>query len=63
MKKVSTRIGTITASDKALFYLSVLLDDAARYNARKGLFDIAWIARSVSDAMSEEIEEVDNDDN
>lgn len=67
MKKVSTRIGTITASDKALFWLSALLDDAVRYNDRKGLSDVAEIARSVSnalyDAMSEEIEEVDNHDN
>lgn len=67
MKKVSTRIGTITASDKVLVWLSVLLDDAVRYNGRKGLFDLAEIARSVSDALfdavSEEIEEVDNHDN
>lgn len=67
MKKVSTRIGTIAASDKALVWLSVLLDDAVRYNGRKGLFDVVEIARSVSDALfdavSEEIEEVDNHDN
>lgn len=67
MKKVSTRIGTITANDKAMVWLSVLLDDAVRYNGRKGLFDVVEIARSVSDALfdavSEEIEEVDNHDN
>lgn len=67
MKKVSTWIGTITASDKVLVWLSALLDDAARYNRRKGLFDVAEIARLVSDALldavPEEIEEVDNHDN
>lgn len=44
-----------------------LLEDAVRYNENKGLFDVAEIARSVSDALSdavfEEIEEVDNHDN
>lgn len=67
MKKVSTRIGSIIASDKALVWLSVLLEDAVRYNGRKGLFNVAEVARSVSDALSdaviEEIEEVDNHDN
>lgn len=67
MKKVSTRIGTITASDEVLDWLSVLLEDAVRYNENKGLSDVAEIARSVSDALSdavfEEIEEVDNHDN
>lgn len=67
MKKVSTRIGTITASDEVLDWLSVLLEDAVRYNENKGLFDVVEIARSVSDALSdavfEEIEEVDNHDN
>lgn len=67
MKKVSTWIGTITASDKVLVWLSALLNDVARYNRRKGLFDVAEIARSVSDslldAVPEEIEEVDNHDN
>ena len=32
MKKVLTRIGTITASDEVLDWLSVLLEDAVRYN-------------------------------
>lgn len=63
MKKVSTRIGTITASDEVLDWLSVLLEDAVRYNENKGLFDVAEIARSVSDAVFEEIEGVDNHDN
>lgn len=67
MKKVSTWIGTITASDKVLVWLGALLDDAARYNRRKGLFDVAETARLVSDALldavPEEIEEVDNHDN
>lgn len=36
MKKVSTRIGTITASDEVLDWLSVLLEDAVRYNENKG---------------------------
>lgn len=50
-----------------LDWLSVLLEDAVRYNENKGLFDVAEIAHSVSDALSdavfEEIEEVDNHDN
>lgn len=53
MKKVSTRIGAITAR----------LEDAVRYNENKGLFDVAEIAHSVSDAVFGEIEEVDNHDN
>lgn len=67
MKKVSTRIGTIIASDEVLDLLSVLLEDAVRYNENKGLFDVAELVHSVSDALSdavfEEIEEVDNHDN
>ena len=39
------------------------MEDAVRYNENKGLFDVAEIARSVSVAVFEEIEEVDNHDN
>ena len=67
MKKVSTMIGTITASDEVLDWLSILLEDAVRYNENKGLFGVAEIARSVSDSLFDavfgEIEEVDNHDN
>lgn len=45
MKKVSTMIGTITASDEVLDWLSILLEDAVRYNENKGLFGVAEIAR------------------
>lgn len=60
-------IGTITASDEVPDWLSILLEDAVRYNENKGLFGVAEIARPVSDSLFDavfgEIEEVDNHDN
>lgn len=59
--KILTKIGWFIAEEGVLGWLSIFLEDAARYNENEELFEVAKLARSVSDAMHEAIEEANHD--
>jgi hypothetical protein len=59
--KILTKIGWFIADEDVLGWLSIFLEDAARYNENEELFEVAKLARSVSDTMHEAIEEGNHD--
>ena len=63
MKDVLTKIGRFIAGEDALGWLSIFLEDAARYNEQEGQFKVAELARSASDALYEAMVRSDDHDN
>lgn len=63
MKEVLTKIGRFVAGEDAIGWLSIFLEDAARYNEQEGHFEMAEMARSASNALYEVMVRSDDYDN